>query len=261
MPNRTATANQNQEDAMTAESNRCKAAAGCNLAAQLNGLCEYHLDEKDAAEDTARIKTKNSRMQTGSGIYECKACGKQTRETGDGESSCELCRACHDDAGLENTHSDQHHRSPAVTLGRFDYPGQDGFEATCRLCQEDLVADTAAAYNEDVERRPGAIKAAAEVKEQADPAMAGQIAAARETNPTLVDALEASTMTTSDGGRLLEKYIDATDLVLWPRRIRPDAALDALITITLDARHAIHLVNTDPKALDQALQAIINALS
>ena len=40
--------------------------------------------------------------------YLCRSCGKRTRETGEGESSVELCAACYDDAGWENLHSDQH---------------------------------------------------------------------------------------------------------------------------------------------------------
>ena len=33
-------------------------------------------------------------FQKGSGCYTCRDCGKLTRETGDGESNCELCKNC-----------------------------------------------------------------------------------------------------------------------------------------------------------------------
>lgn len=35
------------------------------------------------------------KFELGSGCYECSDCGKQTRETGEGESSCELCLLCY----------------------------------------------------------------------------------------------------------------------------------------------------------------------
>jgi hypothetical protein len=39
-------------------------------------------------------------------VYTCVVCGKKTRETGDGESSCNLCKKCYYEGGLENEHSD-----------------------------------------------------------------------------------------------------------------------------------------------------------
>lgn len=48
-------------------------------------------------------------FQRGSGCYTCRACSKQTRETGEGESGCELCLKCYNEAGLENDHSDSGH--------------------------------------------------------------------------------------------------------------------------------------------------------
>jgi len=50
-----------------------------------------------------------NRFQTGSGVYTCRCCNKQTRETGDGESGVQLCLPCYDLAGLENEHNDRHH--------------------------------------------------------------------------------------------------------------------------------------------------------
>ena len=40
--------------------------------------------------------------------YKCRCCNKTTRETGDDESSVELCRACYRDATAENDHLDNH---------------------------------------------------------------------------------------------------------------------------------------------------------
>jgi len=41
--------------------------------------------------------------------YVCGACGKRTRETGEGESSVELCRVCYVYYGVSNTHNDAGH--------------------------------------------------------------------------------------------------------------------------------------------------------
>jgi len=48
----------------------------------------------------------NSRFQQGSGVYTCKCCGKQTRETGSSESQVEMCLACMEEAEAENGISD-----------------------------------------------------------------------------------------------------------------------------------------------------------
>jgi len=47
-----------------------------------------------------------SNFQRGSGCYVCKVCKKKTRETGDGESGCEMCLRCFLMSGFENTISD-----------------------------------------------------------------------------------------------------------------------------------------------------------
>lgn len=60
------------------------------------------------------------RFQNGSGCYRCANCHKQTRETGDGESSVDLCKQCYFEGGEENLHSDDH-------IGRM---------ADCKECQE-----------------------------------------------------------------------------------------------------------------------------
>lgn len=40
------------------------------------------------------------------GCYECRCCGKKTRETGSDESSVELCAYCYHEAGWENMLAD-----------------------------------------------------------------------------------------------------------------------------------------------------------
>lgn len=62
---------------------------------------------------------KYNRIARGSGVYPCVYCGKQTRETGEGESDCKLCAHCYLIAGLENQHSDD---------------GHNGDFADCPLC-------------------------------------------------------------------------------------------------------------------------------
>lgn len=57
------------------------------------------------------------RYRPGSGCYTCGRCGKQTRETGRGESGCLLCRICYDISGCENLLSDHGHPNP---WGVFD---------------------------------------------------------------------------------------------------------------------------------------------
>lgn len=67
----------------------------------------------------------NSKFRKGSGVYTCGNCGKQTRETGDGESSVELCKQCYFEGGQENAHTDNH-------TGRM---------ADCVECQEAFKAE------------------------------------------------------------------------------------------------------------------------
>lgn len=64
----------------------------------------------------AQAKTRNSRFQKGSGCYECKGCGKQTRSTGRGDNeNVGLCATCYDKAGDENAVADGH-----MTQEEFD---------------------------------------------------------------------------------------------------------------------------------------------
>jgi len=61
------------------------------------------------------MKRDNRRFVRGSGTYKCGDCGKMTRETGEGESQCNMCRRCYMIAGLENSLSDG-----AITQEQFD---------------------------------------------------------------------------------------------------------------------------------------------
>ena len=45
------------------------------------------------------------------GLYDCGGCGKQTRDTGHGERSVDLCRACFVTATIENDHFDNGHEA------------------------------------------------------------------------------------------------------------------------------------------------------
>lgn len=56
----------------------------------------------------------NSQFRAGSGTYSCLACGKKTRDTGQGEGDLRLCAACLDEAGLENEHMDEGHDDPVA---------------------------------------------------------------------------------------------------------------------------------------------------
>lgn len=79
----------------------------------------------------------NRKFQKGSGVYTCINCGKQTRETGDGESSVEMCAACYELGGMENMHSDD---------------GHEGNIADCAECREQMSEAAIARMLE--ERKP-----------------------------------------------------------------------------------------------------------
>lgn len=49
---------------------------------------------------------KVSRFQHGSASYSCGICKRRTRETGEGESGCQLCVQCFTLAGEDNHHND-----------------------------------------------------------------------------------------------------------------------------------------------------------
>lgn len=69
------------------------------------------------------MKTKHDRFERGSGVYKCGVCKKNTRETDEGESNVELCRACYIESGIENEHNDGHHDKKTDT--------------ECKLCKKD----------------------------------------------------------------------------------------------------------------------------
>lgn len=57
-----------------------------------------------------KSKRQNSYFGRGTGIFTCRVCGKRTRQTGNGDNEyVQLCVACYDYAGWENTHSDNGH--------------------------------------------------------------------------------------------------------------------------------------------------------
>lgn len=39
-------------------------------------------------------------------VYTCDSCGKRTRDTGEGEADCNLCKHCFQAASAANSHSD-----------------------------------------------------------------------------------------------------------------------------------------------------------
>ena len=52
------------------------------------------------------MSRRNSQYRSGSGVFNCSLCGKKTRETGEGNSSVQLCAFCYEEAMLENSLSD-----------------------------------------------------------------------------------------------------------------------------------------------------------
>lgn len=56
-----------------------------------------------------KVSRFRSNVYGGSPTYVCVCCGKRTRETGEGESGCELCLKCFNEAGIENEHLDGYH--------------------------------------------------------------------------------------------------------------------------------------------------------
>lgn len=52
---------------------------------------------------------KIARIKKFIGTYNCIVCNKLTRETGDGESSVEMCADCYEWESMQNLHSDDDH--------------------------------------------------------------------------------------------------------------------------------------------------------
>lgn len=51
-------------------------------------------------------KAKKDRFERGSAVYKCTACGKQTRDTGEGERSADMCLSCYREGEQENAIAD-----------------------------------------------------------------------------------------------------------------------------------------------------------
>lgn len=72
-----------------------------------------------------------SKFYRGSATYKCIICGKQTRDTGQGEGSTVYdgegyCAKCYEEAGYENEHSDGCH--------------EDEYEPKCPTCRAEKEA-------------------------------------------------------------------------------------------------------------------------
>lgn len=48
------------------------------------------------------MNASNSKFKVGSGVYKCRCCGINTRETGSGESETTLCADCYELCGMDN---------------------------------------------------------------------------------------------------------------------------------------------------------------
>jgi hypothetical protein len=61
------------------------------------------LTPKAPAQPTAARKARNSQFQKGQSVYACRVCGRNTRQTGNGDNEhVELCEDCYEMAGLHN---------------------------------------------------------------------------------------------------------------------------------------------------------------
>lgn len=60
---------------------------------------------------------KNDGVRTG-GTYKCGDCGKQTRETGYGESQFKLCAKCYATANVDNMESDGGYTDEEIAVMR-----------------------------------------------------------------------------------------------------------------------------------------------
>jgi len=61
------------------------------------------LTTKAPAQPTAAKKARNSQFQKGQSVYACRCCGRNTRQTGNGDNEhVELCEQCYELAGLHN---------------------------------------------------------------------------------------------------------------------------------------------------------------
>lgn len=81
---------------------------------------------------------KTNRFERGSGCYECIGCGKKTRETGECESNCGLCRDCFEREGWRNEHSDNDHENTGAVEG-------------CPFCEEAIVEKDEEEYDYELD--------------------------------------------------------------------------------------------------------------
>lgn len=61
-----------------------------------------------------------TKRRNNSATYICECCGKRTRETGNEESTRDLCLACDLSAEVENMMSDYNHKFSAEQVASFD---------------------------------------------------------------------------------------------------------------------------------------------
>jgi len=66
------------------------------------------------------MKRDNSHFRRGSGVYKCSLCGIKTRETGEGESGCEMCVDCFNICGEDNGYNDSGSRPNEREAARLD---------------------------------------------------------------------------------------------------------------------------------------------
>ena len=71
-----------------------------------------------------------NRFKRGSGCYKCSDCGKQTRDTGEGEAGVGLCKRCYDLAGEYNVFQDgfytfgEFERKTGMTVEQYETRGR-----------------------------------------------------------------------------------------------------------------------------------------
>lgn len=80
----------------------------------------------------------NGKIQKDSGIYNCRVCGKQTRETGEGESECGggWCLDCY----LRKQNIEEHEDGIHAQMGPKLATGSGkGIYAGCHLCEAEVA--------------------------------------------------------------------------------------------------------------------------
>lgn len=67
-------------------------------------------------EDAVGNRTFQKRAFGNSSTYTCSSCKHLTRTTDNDAANCNLCALCYEEAGLENAHSDGHHKTEVEPL-------------------------------------------------------------------------------------------------------------------------------------------------